>query len=283
MSKTSQAFSVDRVSFQYPHSVTAGTARTQAPIFEDLTVTITPGQMLGIIGPNGSGKSTLLKLLAGIVHPQKGAVSLFGDDLRTISPDAAGRILAYIPQECEIAFPFTVQDIVLMGRYPHRQDHLWDFWGWESNGDYAAAERAMAELNVLHLAEHAIGELSGGERQRALIARALAQEPEVLLLDEPTAFLDLNYQLEICRILHRLVHERGLTIVLVSHDLNLASQYCDRLLLLDRGKLAALDHPRTVLRAELLEPVYGCRILIDCHPETGLPRVSLPGRPAPSG
>ena len=148
MSKTSPAFSVDRVSFRYQHSATAGTARTEAPIFEDLTVTITPGQMLGIIGPNGSGKSTLLKLLAGIVHPQKGAVSLFEDDLRTISPDAAGRILAYIPQECEIAFPFTVQDIVLMGRYPHSQDHLWDLWGWESNGDYAAAERAMCERHV---------------------------------------------------------------------------------------------------------------------------------------
>ena len=170
-----------------------------------------------------------------------------------------------------------------MGRYPHRSGGLWGLWGWEGHDDYAAAERAMAELNVLHLAECAIGELSGGERQRALIARALAQEPAILLLDEPTAFLDLNYQLEISRILHRLVSERNLTIILVSHDLNLASQYCDCLLLLDRGKLAALDHPRTVLRAELLEPVYGCRILIDCHPETGLPRVSLPGRPAPLG
>jgi iron complex transport system ATP-binding protein len=279
MNKESEVFCVDRVSFHYPRSAIGRTVREQSPVFENLTVSIASGQMLGVIGPNGSGKSTLLKLLAGIVQPQKGMVSLFGGNLRALSPDAVGKMLAYVPQEFEIAFPFTVQDIVLMGRYPHRRDLLWDLWGWESSEDYAAAGRAMTELNVLHLAEHAIGELSGGERQRALIARALAQEPAVLILDEPTAFLDLNYQLEISRILHRLVRERSLTIVLVSHDLNLASQYCDRLLLLDRGKLAALDHPRKVLRPELLEPVYGCRILIDCHPETGLPRVSLPGRP----
>ena len=281
MTETRQVFDLNRVAFQYPHATSGGTVREQHPIFENLTITITSGQMFGIIGPNGSGKSTLLKLLAGVVHPQKGTVSLFGHDLRSLAPDAIGKLLAYVPQEVEIAFPFTVQEVVLMGRYPHKKDRIWDLWGWESNADHAAAERAMTEMNVLHLAEHAIGELSGGERQRVWIARALAQEPEVLLLDEPTAFLDLNYQLEISRILHRLVRERGLAIVLVSHDLNLASQYCDRLLLLDRGNLAALDHPRIVLRPELLEPVYGCRILIDCHPETGLPRISLPGRPAP--
>ena len=279
--KTSQVFTVDHASFEYPRAAIGGAMRMPCPIFEDLTVTIAAGQMLGVIGPNGSGKSTFLKLLAGIVHPDKGTVELYGHDLRRLSSDAAGKLLAYVPQEFQISFPFTVQDIVLMGRYPHRRGGLWDLWGWESREDYAVAERAMAELNVLHLANHPIGELSGGERQRALIARALAQEPDILLLDEPTAFLDLNYQLEISRILHRLARERSLTIILVSHDLNLASQYCDRLLLLDRGRLVAADHPRRVLRPEILEPVYGCRILIDCHPETGLPRVSLPGRPVP--
>jgi iron complex transport system ATP-binding protein len=279
-SDISEVFRVDRVSFEYPRSSVGGAPRGRRRIFDDLSLTITSGQLLGIIGPNGSGKSTLLKLLAGIVRPQKGTVSLLGRDLRRLSPDAIGKISAYVPQDAEISFPFTVQDIVLMGRYPHRREGLWDLWGWESSRDYAAAERVMAELNVLHLAEHTIGELSGGERQRAVIARALAQEPDVLLLDEPTAFLDLNYQLEISRILHRFVRERGLTIVLVSHDLNLASQYCDRVVLLDRGRLVASDHPHTVLRPDVLEPVYGCRILVDCHPETGLPRISLPGRPA---
>jgi iron complex transport system ATP-binding protein len=281
LTKTSQVFSLDHVSFGYPRAAMGAAMREQCLIFDDLTAAIAAGQMLGIIGPNGSGKSTFLKLLAGIVRPDKGTIHLYGRDVRHLSSDALGKLLAYVPQEFQITFPFTVQDIVLMGRYPHRRGGLWDLWGWESGEDYAAAERGMAELNVLHLADHAIGELSGGERQRALIARALAQEPDILLLDEPTAFLDLNYQLEISRILHRLVRERSLTIILVSHDLNLASQYCDRLLLLDRGRLVASDHPRSVLRPDVLEPVYGCRILIDCHPETGLPRVTLPGRPVP--
>ena len=278
MPEAKQVFRLDNVSFDYPRSAAGVATRAHSPIFEELAVAIGATQMLGVIGPNGSGKSTFLKLLAGIVRPQKGTVSLFGEDLSRLSPDTVGKLLAYVPQEFQVSFPFTVQDIVLMGRYPHRSGGLWDLWGWESQSDYAAAEQAMAELNVLHLANCGIGELSGGERQRALIARALAQEPAILLLDEPTAFLDLNYQLEISRVLHRLVRERGLTIILVSHDLNLASQYCDCLLLLDRGRLVAFDHPRTVLRPALLEPVYGCRILIDSHPETGLPRVSLPGR-----
>lgn len=274
-------FHLDHVSFGYPRSGMRGSPAESSPVFRELTVTIPGGQILGVIGPNGSGKSTFLKLLAGIVRPQKGTICLSGRDLRSLPPETIGKMLAYVPQEFPVAFPFTVQDIVLMGRYPHRSAALWDLWGWENSEDYAVAERAMARLNVLHLAEKPIGDLSGGERQRALIARALTQEPGILLLDEPTAFLDLNYQLEISRILHDLVEERELTIILVSHDLNLASQYCDRLLLLDHGRLVVLDEPGTVLRRDVLEPVYGCRILIDCHPETGLPRVSLPGRTAP--
>lgn len=281
MSDSNQAFRLENVSFQYLRSGRSGSTGKSSPVFSNLTVTITTGQMLGIIGPNGSGKSTFLKLLAGILRPQNGMIHVDGRDARSLSPDTIGRMVAYVPQEFQAAFPFTVQDIVLMGRYPHRRAGLWDLWGWERTDDYAAAERAMARLNVLHLADTSIGELSGGERQRALIARALAQEPDILLLDEPTAFLDLNYQLEISRILQSLVQERGLTIILVSHDLNLASQYCDRLLLFDRGRLVALDDPGRVLRAEVLEPVYGCRVLIDCHPETGLPRVSLPGPTPP--
>ena len=281
MPDSKQVFRLESVSFQYPRFGRSGSRGEDSHIFRDLTVTIPAGQMLGIIGPNGSGKSTFLKLLAGIVRPQNGTILLDEHDVGSLSPDTIGRMVAYVPQEFQAAFPFTVQDIVLMGRYPHRRAGLWDLWGWERSDDYAAAERAMARLTVLHLADTAIGELSGGERQRALIARALAQEPDILLLDEPTAFLDLNYQLEISRILRSLVQERGLTIILVSHDLNLASQYCDRLLLLDRGRLVVLDDPVTVLRPEVLEPVYGCRMLIDCHPETGLPRVSLPGPAAP--
>jgi iron complex transport system ATP-binding protein len=276
MSESNPAFRLDNVSFAYGRS--AGSGESERPVFHHLTVTISAGRIVGVIGPNGSGKSTFLKLLAGILVPQQGTISLFGRSLTALSRTTIGKMLAYVPQEFQATFPFTVRDIVLMGRYPHRTTGLWDLWGWEGTDDYAAADHAMDRLNVLHLAEKSIIALSGGERQRVLIARALAQEAEILLLDEPTAFLDLNYQLEISRILSTLVQDRKLTIILVSHDLNLASQYCDRLLLLDQGRLAAMDHPAMVLRADVLEPVYGCRILIDCHPETGLPRVSLPGR-----
>ncbi len=277
MTESQQAFRLNNVSFAYTRST--GSAQPDLPVLHQLSLSISAGQTVGVIGPNGSGKSTFLKLLAGIVAPQDGTIHLFGGNLSALPRQTIGKLVAYVPQEFQAAFPFTVRDIVLMGRYPHRTTGLLDLWGWEGKEDYAAAERAMDSLNVLHVADKAITELSGGERQRALIARALAQEADILLLDEPTAFLDLNYQLEISRILHRLTRERGLTIILVSHDLNLASQYCDLLLLLDRGRLAALDHPDKVLRADILEPVYGCRVLIDCHPESGLPRVSLPGRP----
>jgi iron complex transport system ATP-binding protein len=136
----------------------------------------------------------------------------------------------------------------------------------------------MRETDVAHLAHRLITDVSGGERQRAIIARALTQEPRVLLLDEPTAFLDLQHQIEICAILRRLNEERGLTIILVSHDLNLASQYCDRLLLLDSGRIFRLGHPDEVIQPDLLETVYRCRVLVDQHPLSGLPRVTLPGR-----
>ena len=274
--KADQAYRLDNVSFAYARS--AASRQSERSVFHRLTVAISAGQMVGVIGPNGSGKSTFLKLLAGILVPEQGTVSLFGRPLAALSRTTIGKMLAYVPQEFQAAFPFTVRDIVLMGRYPHRKTGLWDLWGWEGTDDYAAADYAMDRLNVLQLAEKSIMELSGGERQRVLIARALAQEAEILLLDEPTAFLDLHYQLEISRILSNLIQERKLTIILVSHDLNLASQYCDRLLLLNQGRLIALDYPAMVLRADVLEPVYGCRMLIDCHPETGLPRVSLPGR-----
>jgi iron complex transport system ATP-binding protein len=131
-------------------------------------------------------------------------------------------------------------------------------------------------MDVWHLAERPVTGLSGGERQRVIIARALAQTPEVLLLDEPTAFLDLQHQLGICTVLHRLKEERGLTVVMVSHDLNLASQYCDRIVMLKQGAVSAIGSPADVMRPEILESVYGCPVLVDSHPESGLPRITLP-------
>jgi iron complex transport system ATP-binding protein len=143
----------------------------------------------------------------------------------------------------------------------------------------AIAEQAMITMDIVHLAHRMVTGLSGGERQRTVIARALAQTPKILLLDEPTAFLDLQHLIEICSVLRRLRDERDLTVVLVSHDLNLVSQYCDRIMLLDRGRIVRLGDPAEVIEPEVLESVYRCRVLVDPHPGSGLPRVTLPGRP----
>ena len=272
-----QAFHLDRVCFDYRHGPRAAEPPHDGTLFRELTFSVVAGEMLGVIGPNGSGKSTLLKLLAGIVRPCAGTVRVFGRDAGSLTRDDFGKLIAYVPQEFLTTFPFTVKDIVLMGRYPHRKADWLSFWGWERDADYQATAQAMADLNLLGMADKSVQEISAGERQRTLIARALAQEAKVVLLDEPTAFLDLKYQVDIGRRLYRLSRERGLTMIVVSHDLNLAGQYCDRLLLLNQGTLIGLAEPPAIMRPEVLESVYQCRVLVDHHPETGRPRVSLPG------
>ncbi|MBI3604027.1 MAG: ABC transporter ATP-binding protein [Nitrospirae bacterium] len=206
-------------------------------------------------------------------------LALFGSELAGMPQHAVARAVALVPQESPITFPFSITEMVLMGRFPHHRRTVGlSGLGWEGPEDVRVAEAAMRETDVLHLAHRSIADVSGGERQRAVIARALTQEPKVLLLDEPTAFLDLHHQLDICSILRRLNEERGLTVVLVSHDLNLASQYCDRLLLLDKGRAVRLGPPEEVVTPEVLEAVYHCKVLVDRHPQSGLPRVTLPGR-----
>jgi iron complex transport system ATP-binding protein len=168
---------------------------------------------------------------------------------------------------------------VLMGRFPHRPHDRWSLgFGWENREDLAIADAAMATMDIAGLAHRLVTDLSGGERQRVVIARALAQDPKVMLLDEPTAYLDLQHQIEICSVLRRLNEERGLTVVVVSHDLNLASQYCDRVLMLKDGAVFRTGSPHDVMCVDALRAVYGCTVLIDAHPESGLPRITLPGR-----
>ena len=259
-------------------AVTFGFGRTEAaiqsPVLKNVSLTIASGEVLGILGPNGSGKSTLLKVLMRILTPQQGKVELFGQPHAAFSQAEISRRVAFVPQETQQAFPFTISEMVLMGRYPHH-NRTWGL-GWESSRDRTVAMQAMNDLGVSQLGARLITNVSGGERQRAVIARALAQEPEVLLLDEPTAFLDLHHQLEIARIIRRLNRERGLTVVLVSHDLNLASQYCDRLLLLREGEIVTMGSPEEVIARKSLERVYGCSVLVDRHPQSGMPRVTLP-------
>jgi len=248
---------------------------------DHVSLAVARGEFIGIIGPNGSGKSTLLKLIAKLLQPRSGRITIEGDPLEALTHEAAARRIAMVPQESVLVFPYTVAEIVLMGRYPHqRHERLRPLTslGWESEEDRRVAAWAMRQTDVFQLAERPINELSGGERQRTMIARALAQEPEILLLDEPTAYLDLSHQVEIARILRRLNEEHGLTVIMVSHDLNLAAQYCDRIMLIDAGRLIRLGRPEEVIAPELLHDVYRCRVIVDRHPISGRPRVTLPGR-----
>lgn len=269
------AYHVQSLYFRYH----AGRPGTSNWILDGLTFTVEAGEILGIAGPNGSGKTSLLKLLGKVLRPYAGDVTLLGHNLAAMSQSEAARIVALVPQESQQIFPFTVMETVLMGRYPHHQGGTWSAGlGWENADDLAVARQVMECMDITHLANRVITNLSGGERQRCLIARALAQVPQVLLLDEPTAFLDLQHQIEICAILRRLNVEQGLTVVLVSHDLNLASQCCDRILMLKEGQLFRVGVPDEVINRDLIRAVYGCEVLVDRHPESGTPRVTLPGR-----
>jgi iron complex transport system ATP-binding protein len=248
-------------------------------ILDGVSLQVHEGEVLGVVGPNGSGKTSLLKVLARLMSPLHGRIDLFGQALSSMAQQEVACVVGVVPQDSQQLFPFTVAETVLMGRFPHRPRGRWaGGFGWEGREDVAIAEQAMITMDIIHLAHRAVTDLSGGERQRAMIARALAQTPRVLLLDEPTAFLDLHHQVEICSVLRRLKEDSGLTVILVSHDLNLVGQYCDRILLLDHGRIVRLGGPDEVIEPEVLESVYQCRVLVDRHPSSGLPRVTLPGR-----
>jgi len=269
------AYDIQSVRFRYQSNESQATSW----ILDDISFQVQEGEVLGVVGPNGSGKTSLLKVLARLMTPQQGRINLFGQDVASLAQREIACIVGVVQQDTQMLFPFTVVETVLMGRFPHRARDRWiGGFGWENREDVAIAEQAMMTMDIVHLAHRVVTDLSGGERQRAVIARALAQTPKVLLLDEPTAFLDLQHQVEICSVLRRLRDERGLTVVLVSHDLNLVSQYCDRILLLDRGQIVRLGGPDEVIKPEVLESVYRCRVLVDRHPSSGLPRITLPGR-----
>lgn len=268
---TTAILAVAEVSFRYSLS------RSGRPwTIERVSFDVAPGEVLGIVGPNGSGKSSLLKLSAGLLRPESGIIRLAGQAIGELSALAIAKTLAFVPQEQAHEFPFTVAETVLMGRFPHRQAGWWSM-GMEAEReeDLSAAHRAMVEADVVELADRLVSDLSGGERQRVMIARALAQEPRILLLDEPTAFLDLSHQIEICALIQRLVNERSRTVVLVSHDLNVASLLCDRLLMVKDGRIYAHGTPAETIRPDVLRAVYGCDVVVDPHPQTGAPRVTL--------
>ncbi len=236
----------------------------------DLSFEVRPGETFGIIGPNASGKTTLVRLLSKVVEPSGGCVLLDGADVARLSRAAVARQVAVVPQDVPRGFPHTVEELVLMGRYPRAPRRF-----FESDADHAAARRAMEAVGVLDLRGVLLDRLSGGERQRVMLARALAQEPRLLVLDEPTSHLDLRYQAECAGLLRRLGRDVRLTIVLVSHDLGFAAELCDRLLLLAAGAAVRVGPPDTVIDEAVLEAAYGCRVLVDKHPISRRPTVHL--------
>ncbi|MBU1274309.1 MAG: ABC transporter ATP-binding protein [Proteobacteria bacterium] len=239
-------------------------------IIKDVDLRLDRGELLGIIGPNGSGKSTLLGLLCGLLTPKAGRVELLGRELGSYPRVELARRLGLVPQNAELAPGFTVHQSVLTGRFALMGGRM-----FEDPSDLAAASQALADTGLTSLAQRRTGELSGGERQRLALARALAAEPQVVLLDEPTSALDLKHQLGIMNLLEKACARDGLAVCLVSHDLNLAGMFCHRLLLLSEGRTLAQGQPSEVLTPELLSRAYGVEVHVDQEPSRKRPRVTL--------
>jgi iron complex transport system ATP-binding protein len=261
--------SADRLSYSYQRS-RPGLGPAQAGPHEaefalhDVSVSIPPGSLTGLLGPNGCGKTTLLKLLSGVLKPELGSVRLGNREVRLLSARTIAQQIAVVPQETHPAFEFTVLEMVLMGRHPH----LGPFQ-LEGPSDLAIAREAMKATGTGHLASRPYMTLSGGEKQRVVIASALAQQPKVLLLDEPTASLDLGYQLEIASLLRQLNQERGVTMVLATHDLNLAASLCDTLVLVREGRVLMQGPTSKVLTSGTVEQLYGVIADVSFHERAG--------------
>ncbi len=240
-------------------------------VLRGVSLQVEQGAFLGIIGPNGSGKTTLLRVMSKAVAPRSGRCLVEGRDIGRVSQRECARLVAVVPQESEFAFPYTVQQVVLMGRYPHSSG-----WRLDSAADRETARGAMETTEVLEFADRLIFELSGGEKQRVIIARALAQQSHILLLDEATSFLDIRHQLEIYRLVERLNREAGLTVISVEHDLNMASEFARKLVLLDRGRIGEVGSPDQVITEANLRRVFKSGMYLGRNPDTGNP-VVLPG------
>jgi iron complex transport system ATP-binding protein len=223
-----------------------------------------------VIGPNGSGKTTLMKVLSGILKPKKGRLEILNRAIDQYQRKSLAQTIAFVPQMLFVDFPFTVFEMVLMGRSPYL-----GILGLEEEKDMDIARQAIAFTGVENLAHRKLDQLSAGEQQRVFIARAICQEPDVILLDEPTASLDLAYQVRIMDLMERLKNEKGITVVMVSHDLNLAAMYADHLLLLHDGQVLCQGRPDEVLTYKTLEKAYGCTLLVDESPLGKFPRVTL--------
>ncbi len=235
------------------------------PVISDLSLEIEQGEFLGIIGPNGSGKTTLLRGMAGILNPFNGEIIVYNKQVSTYRRKELARIIGLVPQKSSIAFPFTCFEVVLMGRYPYISFT-------EKKEDYEIATEMMRITDTEDLKQRDINEISGGELQRVRIARALAQTPQILLLDEPTLSLDINHEIKIFDILKEL-NEKGFTIIVSSHNLNIAGAYCKKILLINKGSIVKIGPPEEILTAELIESVYDSPVIIEKNPVTNTPLV----------
>ena len=243
-------------------------------VLDQLSFSVPKGEIFIVIGPNGSGKTTLMKLIAGLIRPLSGTLAVDGRSIGAIPRKDLARQLAFVPQQVPTDFPFVVEDVVLFGRAPH----LGTF-GLTSAEDVRLADQAMTFTEVRHLARRRLNQLSGGECQRVFIARAICQSPDIIVLDEPTASLDIAHQLRIMDMMEKMKQEKNMTVIMVSHDVNLAAMYADTLMLLKNGGLVRVGPPKAVLTYDILESVYGCPLLVDENPLDNLPRVTpVPGR-----
>jgi iron complex transport system ATP-binding protein len=236
------AFRVHELSFAY----------TSTPALSAVSLDILAGEFVALLGPNGAGKSTLLKILAGLIHGFSGTVELSGEPLSHYKRDELARRIAFVPQETHMVFPFTVSEIVMMGRLPHRTGGVF----FDPPRDAEWTEHAMELTDTAKFSQKPFNELSGGERQRAVLASALAQNPDILLLDEPTVYLDLKHQFQFYDILERLNAERRMTIISVTHDLNLAARYARRVIAMRSGNIVADGSPGDVLTVERLYDIF---------------------------
>jgi len=239
------------------------------PVLKDVCIELAASEMLGVVGPNGAGKSTLIRCIDRILQPRKGSILLDGRDINEMRLMELAKKMGYIPQSTSQVFPATVFDTVLMGRRPHI--------GWRSSEkDTEIALEMMKMLNIEKFAMRDINELSGGQQQKVFIARALTQEPDVLLLDEPTSNLDIKHQLEVMDIIKNIVREKGLSAIMAIHDLNLASRYADRIIMLNGGTIVDAGSPSAILTSENIKHVYGVEAIV--RNEAGKPYI-VPIRP----
>ncbi|MCW3157630.1 ABC transporter ATP-binding protein [Micropruina sonneratiae] len=255
---TDSALLADRVTLGYD----------QVEVFRDLTVEVRQGSVTALIGANGCGKSTLLKAFGRLLQPTRGSVGLAGTPIRSLSAREVARRLAILPQKPLTPAATTVRDLVMRGRHPHQT--LLRPW---TATDAAAVERAIAATGMTELADREVDALSGGQLQRAWIALVLAQQTPVILLDEPTTFLDLSHQLEVLRLVRRINAEQGSTIVMVLHDLSLAARFSDRLIVLHEGRVFADGEPWEVITPEVLATAFGLEALVIPDPASGRPLV----------